>query len=53
MNYIIDKKELSTWYFNFSASRHIYNSKEKFLNIQLKTYEFLTARGDIIRSEQV
>lgn len=32
---------------------HICNSQEKFVDLQLKTYEFVTTGRDIIRSEQV
>ena len=40
-------------YLDSCASSHICNSQKKFADLRLKTYEFVTAGRDIIRSEQV
>lgn len=41
------------YYLDSSALRHICNSHERFIDLRLKTYEFVIASGDIIRSNQV
>ena len=48
-----DEGQTGRWYFDSCASRHICNSQEKFADLCPKTYEFVTAGGDIIRSKQV
>ena len=49
----IDERQSDIWYLDSCASRHICNSQKKFADLHPKTYEFVTAGGDIIRSEQV
>ena len=46
-----DEKE--EWYLDFCASRHIYNNHEKFVDLRPKTYEFITAGGNIIKFSQI
>ena len=41
------------WYLDSCASRHICNNHEKFVDLRPKTYEFITAGGNIIRSSQI
>lgn len=48
-----DEGQSDVWYLNSCISRHICDSQEKFVDFQLKTYKFVTAGRDIIRSEQV
>lgn len=48
-----DEGQSGVWYLDSCASRHICNSQEKFTDLHPKTYEFVTADGEIIRSEQV
>ena len=45
--------EEGEWYLDSYASRHICNNHEKFVKLRPKTYEFITAGGNIIRSSQV
>lgn len=40
------------WYLNSYTSRHICNNHKRFLNLQTKTYEFVTISRNIIRSTQ-
>ncbi len=42
-----------SWYLDSCASRHICNDKRFFSDLRPKSYEFMTAGGDIIRSEEV
>lgn len=49
----INKKQFEIWYLDLSMSRYICNNQEKFVDLWAKTYKFVTARRDIIRSEQV
>ena len=48
-----EEKESDVWYLDSYSSRYIYNSKEKFVELWPKIYEFVIARGTIIRSNQV
>ena len=41
------------WYLDSCTSRHICNNHEKFVDLRPKTYEFITAGGNIIRSSQI
>lgn len=43
----------NAWYFNFYISQHICNNKQFFSNLFSKSYEFIIARGDIIRSKEI
>ena len=45
--------EEGEWYLDSCASRHICNNHEKFVDLRPKTYEFITAGGNIIRSSQI
>ena len=47
----IDEKE--EWYLDSCALRHICNNHEKFVDFRPKTYKFITAGSNIIRSSQV
>lgn len=42
-----------TWYLDSCASRHICNNRELFSDLRPKNYEFVTAGGEIIRSQEV
>lgn len=46
-------EDLDAWYLDSYTSRHICNDKYFSLDLRLKSYEFLTAGGEIIRSEEV
>ena len=43
-----NKEQLGVWYLDSYASRHICNSKDKFADLRVRTYKFVTARRDII-----
>ena len=45
--------EEGEWYLNSCASRHICNNHEIFVNFYPKSYKFITASRNIIRSKQV
>ena len=45
--------EEGEWYLDSCASRHICNNHEKFVDLRPKTYEFITAGGNIIRLSQI
>ena len=45
--------EEGEWYLDSCASRHICNNLEKFVDLRPKTYKFITAGGNIIRSSQI
>ena len=48
-----DEERSEVWYLDSCASKHICNDQQKFADLRPKSYEFITAGGDIIRSEQV
>lgn len=48
-----EEKQSGVWYLDPFTSRYISNSQESFADLRPKTYEFVTAGGDIIRSKQV
>ena len=41
------------WYLDFYTSKHICTNQDRFADLQPKTYEYLTAGGDIIQLDQV
>ena len=43
----------TTWYLDSYFLRHIYKNRELFLDLQLKNYKFIMARGEIIRFWEV
>ena len=45
--------EEGEWYLDSCALRHIYNNHEKFVDLRPKTYEFIMAGSNIIRSSQI
>lgn len=45
--------EEKVWYLDSYALRHICNNYKKFVDLRPKTYEFITAGGNIIRLSQV
>lgn len=45
-------KHLDIWYFDSYASRHIYNNKCFFSNFCLKSYKFIIAKREIIKSKK-
>lgn len=47
----VDKKR--KWYLDSYTSKHIYNNHKKFVGLRLKTFKFIMANGNIIRSIQV
>ena len=42
-----------TWYIDCCALKHICNNRELFSDIRSKNYEFITAGGEIIHSQEV
>lgn len=53
MIYITGKRQSGVWYLDSYALRYICNSHERFTDLRPKTYKFVTASRDIIRSNQV
>ena len=49
----VDEDQSKEWYLDSCVSRHICNNRERFADRWPKSYEFVTARGTIIRSSQV
>lgn len=50
---ILNKEQLKVWYLNFYILRYIYNSYEKFVNFQPKTYKFIIINKEIMKLKQV
>lgn len=43
----------STWFLDSCASRHLYNDRSLFTNTRAKSTDFVTAAGQVIRTEEI
>ena len=49
----VDDDQSEEWYLDLCILRYIYNNRERFVDLRPKSYKFVTARRNIIRSSQV